>query len=84
MESGRMESGKLLGGMVSFCAARGGRSSNPVNLVNPVENALRVLHNPLARLRGASFPMIGNQAVSIASIVRHDRQIQRNLEIRKS
>ena len=39
MGSGRMESGKLLCSMVSFCAARGGRSSNPVNLVNPVENA---------------------------------------------
>ena len=56
MGSGRMASGKLLGGMVSFCADCGGRSSNPVNLVNPVENAPRVLFNPLARRRGGSFP----------------------------
>ena len=30
-----------------------------MNLVNPVENALRVLHDPLARRSGGSFPMIG-------------------------
>jgi hypothetical protein len=38
-------------------------SQNPVNLVNPVEKRKRprVLHNPLARRRGASFPMIGKK-----------------------
>ena len=56
---GRMEGGQIFRGSVNSCAACGERSSNPVNLVNPVENALWVLHNPLARRRGGSFPMIG-------------------------
>jgi hypothetical protein len=37
------------------------QDSNPENLVNPVETAPRVLHNPLAHRRNVSFPMIGKK-----------------------